>query len=328
MKQWRWLITGVLLGIGACRDAGPDGVPPAPPEAAAPGAVTVRIQAPDTLGWNQEDSIRVTVANGTAAPHPASQVELYVAEPVRVLVDSTETAALSSTGDGALLEIAVPALAPGASHAFTRRIRMPAAPRDGDSLPRSYRVRASLAGRPMAEDTLHVQPGSEAVAGGCASPAPPSAQRYGVGPVRVGMSARALRGACPEARDTAWELEGMPERGLVASPGGVPILAMLAGDSVHRIEVSDPRVQTAAGVGVGTPLATLRARYGRPCGGAGEGVVAVWFQNAPGISFLLDSASTHAWFTAPRPPEELPDSATVARFLIHGQDPRCPAERR
>lgn len=327
-RPW-WMFA--VVAMAGCRD-GEDAPPPPGTDGAGAApvrAVTLTLLAPDTVGWNQTDSARIIVSNGTGSALPESRVELLAEPGLAVFADSARIAARDSAPGGTRLELLLRPLQPGVADSVTVIVRLPPAPVPPATAPLRYGLRATLAGRSLArEDTVVVRPGSERVSGGCASPQPPSAQRYGVGPVRVGMPERALRGACPEARDSTWELEGMPERGLVARPGGVPVLARIAGDSVTLIEVSDPRVRTAAGVGVGTPLAALRTRYGRACGGVGEGVVAVWFQNAPGISFQLDSTSARAWVAETGGEGEPPDSATVERFLIHGQDSRCPADSR
>ena len=321
----RWVL--VLVCAVGCRgerseqEVPVDGLPAAPRPALA-----FELAAPDTLGWSQTDSIRVTVRNGTRAAAGPWRLVLTLATPA-VLTDTAGASAVAHESGLTRLELAIPRLAPDSSWTGWRAFRRPPAPGTGARPPAAYAIHAELLGTPLSRaDTIHIRPGSAIVSGGCGSMATPSAQRYGVGPVRVHMRAAALRGACPEARDSTWRAEGNTEHGLVARPGGIPVLAVLAGDSVSRIDVTDPRLRTAAGVGVGTALADLRARYGTPCGGVGEGVVAVWFQNAPGVSFQLDSAAVRDWFrTGGGDVAELPDSARVSRFFVHGLDPRCPS---
>jgi hypothetical protein len=75
-------------------------------------------------------------------------------------------------------------------------------------------------------------------------------------------------------------------------------------------------------VGVGSTLAELRGRYGRMCAGAGEGIVAVWFPAAPGVSFALDSTVVP---TGDLDPEALPETAKVERMWVRQGTDDCPA---
>lgn len=315
-----WVLAA--LAVAACRgDEKPYEVPPHVVAQGGPTGMVVRVLAPDSMGWNREDSVRISVANHTGAPYEETQIEVFFTAPIQV---DTAGVLAREQPDGVLLRVPLRTLPSGESSLRVWRFRMPPAPLPDDSLPLRYIIRATLAGGDTVADTVYIRPGSEIVAGGCASPAPPAAQRFGIGPVRVGIPESALRASCPEARDSTWEQEGTKERGLVVRPGGVPVLALVAGDSIARVEVSDPRIRTASGVGVGSTVGDLKARYGRLCGGAGEGVVAVWFQNAPGIGFALDSVTTKEWFRARGPVDALPDSARVERYFIHGLDTRCP----
>jgi hypothetical protein len=149
--------------------------------------------------------------------------------------------------------------------------------------------------------------------------------RYGIGPVRVGMSETALRSACPEARDTSWKVGRAAEKGLIALPGGRRVVAVTTGGTVQRIVVDQAGLKTANGFGVGAAVAELRASYGRMCAGRGERQVAVWFPNAPGISFGLDTTATKGWAPARVHPDSVPDEVKVAALWVRQGSDDCPA---
>ncbi|HEU4562785.1 MAG TPA: hypothetical protein VFS20_33455, partial [Longimicrobium sp.] len=192
-------------------------------------------------------------------------------------------------------------------------------------------IRAMLLGRdgaplaPPVEDTVRIRPQSEVTIGGCGNAGDVVVTRYGIGPVRVGMPTDALRSACPEARDTTWQQEGATETGMVVMPGGRRVVAVIAGGTVQRIVIDQPGLQTAARVGVGSQVADLRTRLGRMCTGMGEGKVAVWFPNAPGISFGLDTAATKGWTPARAHPDSVPDTVAVGSMWVRRGSDDCPA---
>jgi hypothetical protein len=335
-----------LAAAAACRDRGEraeDGGGARPPDTVytSPRTVDVRLLTPRNVAWNGQDTLVVAVTNGTGRPLADAALEVFVQSPVEVLADSAAPDSarprLVSSGEGTRLTFALGPMQAGARAEVRQGLRMPPAPAApppaGGAIPRSpdgrFVARAWVAsgGEPVsavAMDTIRIRPGSETVLGGCAEVKNVSVSRYGVGPVRLGMTAAALRSACPDARDTTWlGDEGMRERGLGMTLSGTPLLAVLAGDSVQRIVVDSAGVRTAAGAGVGSRLADLRTRYGRMCAGLGEGRVAVWFPNAPGISFALDSADTRGW-TPPAPPDSLADTARVASFWVRQGADDCP----
>lgn len=319
---------GLVMVMAACR--GDRGAPPVAETVVdttqAPSAV-VTMAVPEPMAWNQEDTVVVALANRTAAAIQGGRMQLFVQAPLSVAVPPAGTAgapAIDSVDGGTRVTWMLGSVAQGAAIELRQPVRTPPAPAGAAGTP-AFAVRATLLARtgapmlPPVGDSVRIRAGSERSAGGCATAGTAPAQRYGIGPVRLGMKASALRAACPEARDTAWRAEGMAEKGLVVSLGGRAVVARLEGDSVTRVLALSPELRTAAGVGIGSTLGDLRSRYGRLCAVEAEGKVAVWSPNAPGVSFGVEAPAPAA------PADSLPDDRTVSSLWIHGQDTPCPA---
>src|SRR5688572_25777078 len=166
---------------GACDDRAGGGADVAPRPDSVPRRVEVRLYVARDWAWNEEDTLRVTVVNGTTATIPRARVHLFVQSPVEVLVDSTAADSLRpelmSSGEGTRLTFALDSLASGASLELVQAVRMPPAGLDNrgeeyDGRDR-FLVRAWLSGpdgRDVAvvQDTIRIRAGSEVVAGGCA----------------------------------------------------------------------------------------------------------------------------------------------------------------
>jgi hypothetical protein len=337
------------LALAGCRgDARP---PPAQaggaPQPAATGRLAFTLAVPQQPGWNVTDTIVVSIANGSGAPVPDAELSLFIQAPVAVLADPAAPRPTSTTNAaGTRLRFAVGTVAAGQTVEIRQPIRTPpapvaAAPALGQPKPARaarpdtatrFLVRAELVkpdGMQLAapaEDTLRIRPGAALVVGGCGNAEDAVVTRYGIGPVRVGMPLDALRAACPEARDTTWRgEEGMKETGIVVMPGGRRVLAVTADSAVARIVIDQPGVRTAAGVQVGSTVADLRGRFGRMCAGRGEGRVAVWFPNQPGLSFGLDTAATRGWTPAQADPDSVPDDVKVTSMWVRKGSDDCPA---
>lgn len=317
------------LALAACRDDKPAEDPASQTvidTTAAPSAV-LTLAPLDPVAWNQEDTVAITLANRTAAALEGARLQLFVEGPVTAVPGAPGAPKVDSADGGTRITWELGTVAQGAAIEVRQALRTPPAPTaSAATTPPSYVVRATLlsrAGTPMLPpvvDTLRVRAGSERVSGGCATSGSATAQRYGIGPVRLGMRTAALRDACPEAHDTTWQAEGLKETGLVVSLAGRPVVAQMTGDSVTRIRVLSPEVRTAAGVGIGVTVGDLRTRYGRLCAGMGEGALAVWSPNAPGISFGLDPREPAGAMVSA---DSLPDEMLVSSLWIHGRDTPC-----
>jgi hypothetical protein len=304
---------------------------------------------PDQPGWNEDDSLRVLVTNHAATPLRAAFLEIDAPSPLVLATDSAGRIAGTDTGTGPLTARALPQVPAGGSVSVWRRLHTPPAPvaMPGDSVgrrppggrgaapqrdtvsrfPLRVRVRDSAAVvLAEVEDTLRIRAGSEVTVGGCGNAGEHLVvTRFGIGPVRVGMPVEALRSACPEARDSSWKAEGTRESGVLVLPGGVPVLAVTSGGRVSRIVLDRPGLATASGGAVGDDVGTLRERFGRMCAGRGEGRVAIWFPNAPGLSFGLDTAATRGWTLGHVSPDSISDQITVSSLWVRSGSDDCPA---
>lgn len=336
------------LALAGCR--GDAKQPPARQQGTPPasGRLEMTMALPRQPAWNSDDEIVITIANGSAAPVPDAVINLLLQAPIVALVDSAASGpkpTVTILPVATRLKIPVASVAAGRTVQIRQRIRTPPAPLSAagggagaqKQAPaaeptQGYLVRARLERQTdgallaaPAEDSLRMRMESEVVVGGCGNVSDAVVTRYGIGPVRVGMPVDALRAACPEAKDTTWRAEGAVDSGLVVAPGGRRAVAVTAGNAVERIIVDQPGLKTAAGAAVGATVADLRARFGRMCAGRGEGRVAVWFPNAPGLSFGLDTVATKAWRPAQVNADSVPDDVAVTSMWVRKGSDDCPA---
>lgn len=305
------------------------------PVSANAGPLTLGMSTPGVLIPGQEGVIRLSLANrGDTVARPV-RVELQVPEWMEPLPpregDPPVTMAPGDAGHTRFSYRLDDTLRAGQTRILNQRIRVAPATRDGATT-WSRAVRARLlggSGEVLAEIESEVAVERGASPDSAPSGAPPAAAAPGeardrLGPVHLGMAAAALRQAAPGAKDTTWSQEGSQERGvLVPLEGEARALAVLAGDTVMRIEVRDARTRTREGMGVGSRLSELRAAYGPACAGIGEGIVAVWFPAAPGVSFALDAPVPANPGQARETAERIPATSRVTRWWIRRGVDRC-----
>ncbi|CAN5875448.1 hypothetical protein BH23GEM9_BH23GEM9_07890 [soil metagenome] len=290
------------------------------------------LHAPGVLRAGEEGVLRVSVSNRSDTTARNIRLELIVpgwAEPSPPRLGDRELSmvALPEGGTRFAWRLDETPIGPGQTQSIDQRIRVPMAGAAGapDS-PWSRVVRARLldtAGEPIAEveGEISLDAAMQDTTGAAGGPI-----RDQIGAMRLGMTAAALRQAAPAARDTTWSQEGMSQRGAwVTLPGNGRALAVLSGDTVTRLEVRDTVVRTRERLGVGSRLEELRSAYGAACADTGEGTVVVWFANAPGISFALDTPVPADPAQLRSSPDRLPGTARVTRWWLRrgGASPGC-----
>lgn len=291
------------------------------------------LQSPGTLRPGDEGALRVAVTNHTDTVVSRVHLELFVPGwvdpmPPRPGEPPVTLTALEEGVTRFSYHLGDRPLEPGSSQAVEQRVRVPVTGiTDGGSVPWSRAVRARLLspdGRPLAE--VESELGLDTLGGAAPRPtAGPAVQRREqLGPLRLGMSAAEVRQAAPNARDTTWSQEGSQQRGLVVPVGGGSAVAALDGEAVSRIEVADASVRTAERLGVGSRMEELRAAYGSPCADAAAGRVVVWFPNAPGISFALDTPVPQNPAQLRENPGQIPAGARVTRWWVRRGTDSCP----
>lgn len=299
--------------------------------AATGSGVMLGLQAPGMLRVGEEGVLRLSVTNSTDTTATDIGLELIVPAwavpmPPRVGDREVSMVALAEGGTRFAYQMRDAPLEPGQTQSIEQRIRVPSdGVMSGLDAPWNGIVRARLLGadgEALAEvegniglgAALTEEPGSEVVD-----------RRDQIGPVRLGMTAAALRQAVASARDTSWSQEGATHRGVwipLGSDGRT--LAVLSGDTVVRLEVGDSAVRTRERLGVGSRLEALRSSYGSGCADVADGAVVVWFANAPGIRFALDTPVPSNVAQLRARPDGLPGTATVTRWWLHRGADSCP----
>lgn len=306
-----------------------------PSNVATGSGLALGLHGPGVLRPGDEGVLGLSVTNRGDTVVSRVRLELIVPSwvepaPPRLGDPEVAMAALEEGGTRFTFLLDETPLDPQQTQTVDQRIRVPATgPLTEGVMPGSRLIRARLIG-PDGHALAEVE--SEIVLDGLEgtdttrTDAGPAAVRDRIGPVRLGMTNAELRQAVPAARDTVWEQEGMREQGVLAPlGGGERVLAVLDNDTIARIVVSNAATHTRERLGVGSRLSELRAAYGRPCADVGEGIVLVWFPDAPGMSFALDAPVPQNVADLRRNPDSLPGTAQVTHWWLRRGVDTCPA---
>jgi hypothetical protein len=294
--------------------------------------VMLGLQAPGMLRSGEEGVLRLSVTNRTDTTATNIHLELIVpawAEPMPPRAGDREVSmvALPEGGTRFSYRMQEGPLESGQTQSVEQRIRVPPdGVMSGPDAPWNGVVRARLLGgngEALAEVEGHIGLAPARVAGVALAGGSPE-RRDQIGPVRLGMTAAALRQSVAAARDTSWTQDGTAQRGTWVPLGSDSrTLAMLRGDTVARLEVRDAAVRTREGFGVGSRLEELRSAYGSACADVAEGAVVVWFAAAPGVRFALDGTVPGNTTQLRANPDAVPGTAIVTRWWLHGEADSC-----
>jgi hypothetical protein len=163
---------------------------------------------------------------------------------------------------------------------------------------------------------LLVTPGG----GGC-GPAHPTLGGDGVGGLRIGAPADAVKRACRVVSDKV-ELgrEDVPTRTLKVKFADAVVEAVIDEGRVWSVTIDTPTLRTDTGLGVGTSISDL-LRQPDLVGDVGEGDLYVFTSSQCGMSFRLsytptEADTTEAWTTAHL--SRLSRTTKVVQVLLYG----------
>lgn len=147
-----------------------------------------------------------------------------------------------------------------------------------------------------------------------------------LGPVAVEMRQEELRRACPAIRDTiSHDAEGNASSASVLRFFGTDlgVAEWTSAGELARIAISDQRVRTKNGLGVGSTMGDLRRQFETLSAGYDDAGVYVWSEEERRLSYLL-RFQVSALLLSPDDvsdrSEVIPDSARVRLLLLDAKE--------
>jgi hypothetical protein len=138
----------------------------------------------------------------------------------------------------------------------------------------------------------------------------PVIENDGIGELKVGRKVSDIRNLCDVKSDSEEPgTEGMKERILVTSFGGIAVQALVSNDRVTRISVTSPPVRTRDSLGVDTPLRMIADMRGARFVAGEDGVYA----------FVADHCGLSFRFSIPLRPPTGSDWTADAAKREHGE---------
>lgn len=144
----------------------------------------------------------------------------------------------------------------------------------------------------------------------------------GIGPIRVRLSRRELAESCPTIReDTVTGPEAIPVTVTVVSLGGDEVGWVdwtPDQQQLNRFVVTNPDIETAGGLRIGSSVAEVRRVLGTLEAGVDEAGVYVWSPRHRRLRFLIDVSGPDLGVStdAPLPIARVPDAAVVTHIIF------------
>lgn len=168
---------------------------------------------------------------------------------------------------------------------------------------------------------------------GCTD-APPLIESGRVGQLAIGDTLQAIETAYAADRRRAVDLrlEGASSPAVEVRPAGTErrdalVAELIERDGalrVHRIQVRDPLLETARGIGVGDSVGDLRAAHALGRVVSGEGNVGIRV-DALAATFLLDRDAARVPWARASDASAVPDTVRIRRILLTCPSPDCTA---
>lgn len=165
----------------------------------------------------------------------------------------------------------------------------------------------------------------------CGKPADAVISPRGIGRVRLGAALSAAAAVCPLTDTGTAETRRDPaERVVPLRIESNLMLLRVVRDTIIGISTADPVFRTDRGIGVGSPMRTVRFAYGPLCAYSSSDGITVQVERLDGIAFDVGSLPQplEPGVVVPLLPDSLADQSRVTRVRIGSIPSRCTAKRR